>query len=313
MHTVQVPEGITDTRADKVLAQCLEGFTRSKIQKLLEGGFVKRGQCILKKNDSLRPGDHLCVTLLSDASREGLRPVPVKGALDIVYEDAALLVLNKAPHMTVHPGSGTGEDTLVHALLYHCKGGLSQGGDPSRPGVVHRLDKETSGLIVFAKQDAAYTGLTEQFKNRTVQKEYVALVRGVPRLLSGSIQEGIHRHKSIRTKMQVSTEGRFSHTDWQVERTFLGRYALLRCFLFTGRTHQIRVHLSFMRHPIMGDTLYGYRFQAGDPIQPKRVLLHAHRLAFSHPLTQSPLSFEVPPPADFQSAIATLEAATLQH
>lgn len=311
IREIQIPAGITEARADKVLADCLEDFTRSKVQRLLEAGSVKRGGCILKKNDTLRPGDHLCVTLVPDAAKKGLGPV--KGTLDVVYEDEALIVLNKASHTTVHPGSGTGEDTLVHGLLYHCKGKLSQGGDPSRPGVVHRLDKETTGLIVFAKEDAAYTSLTQQFKDRTVKKEYVALVRGVPRRLSGSIQAGIQRHEKIRTKMQVATEGRFAHTYWQVERTFLERFSVLRCFLFTGRTHQIRVHLSHIRHPIIGDTLYGYRFQEGDPIQPSRVLLHAHRLAFFHPLSQEPLNFEAPLPADFQSAICALEAASREH
>ncbi len=309
IHDIQLPEYMSETRVDKALAHCLEGLTRSKIQKLLELGAVKRGECVLKKNDTVRPGECLRITLFEDSPKEFLRPV--EQTLDVVYEDEALIVLNKAAHITVHPGNGTGEDTLVHALLYHCKGKLSQMGESCRPGVVHRLDKETSGLIVFAKEDAAYASLTQQFKDRTVKKEYLALVRGVPRMLSGSIQVGIQRHEKMRTKMQVATEGRFAHTDWQVERVFLGRFSLLRCFLFTGRTHQIRVHLSHICHPIIGDTLYGYRFQQNDPIQPSRVLLHAHRLAFLHPLSQEPLSFEVPLPADFQSALYTLEPAYL--
>ncbi len=311
IREIQVPAGITEARVDKALVDCLKGFTRSKIQKLLDLGFVKRGDCILKKNDTVRPGDFLHITFFEDSPQEALRPA--KQTLNVVYEDEAIIVLNKASHTTVHPGSGTGEDTLVHGLLYHCKGMLSQGGDPSRPGVVHRLDKETTGLIVFAKQDSAYASLTQQFKDRTVKKEYVALVRGVPRTLSGSIQVGIQRHEKIRTKMQVATEGRFAHTDWQVERTFSERFSMLRCFLFTGRTHQIRVHLSHIRHPIIGDGLYGYRFQEDDPIQPSRILLHAHRLSFFHPLSQEPLSFEAPLPADFQSAICTLEAASMEQ
>lgn len=311
IQKLQIPETCLEDRVDKVLAHCLEGWTRSQIQKLLEEGAITRNQEVLKKKDSVKPGDCLFITL-PPAPKEATL-VPTQQALDIVYEDEGLIILNKAPHVTVHPGSGTGEDTLVHALLHHCKGRLSPGSDPSRPGVVHRLDKETSGLIVFAKEEAVYRSLTQQFKDRTVKKEYLALVRGVPRTLSGSIKEGIQRHEKMRTKMQISKEGRFAHTDWQIEDNFMKRFSLLRCFLLTGRTHQIRVHLSSIRHPIMGDTLYGYRFQKDDPIQAKRVLLHAHRLAFLHPLSQEPLSFEVPPPEDFQSALSTLNKASIEH
>lgn len=314
IQILQVPEGYSNERVDKVLASCLRGWTRSKIQKLLDAGAITRDGIILEKNDSVKSGDHLSIVYPQDTSEPVIQPV--QQALNILYEDEALIVLNKPPYTTVHPGSGTGNDTLVHALLYHCKGKLSQrGGDPSRPGVVHRLDKETSGLIIFAKQDAAYLSLTQQFKDRTVKKEYLALVRGVPRFPSGSIQAHIQRHLKVRTKMQVSKDGRFAHTDWQVEDTFLERFALLRCFLFTGRTHQIRVHLAHMHHPIMGDTLYGYRLHQADPIHPKRVLLHAQRLAFCHPLTHVPLSFETPLPKDFQSILTLLEevSASVSH
>lgn len=301
-----VPPGCPDTRVDKVLAHCFEGWSRSKIQKLLDEGRVTLEGKVLKKKELVHAGESLKISLPTEAVQEA--PQPVQQALDVVYEDGFIIVLNKAAFVTVHPGNGTLENTLVHGLLHHCKGELSQAGDASRPGVVHRLDKETSGLIVFAKQDSAYESLLEQFKERRVQKEYLALVRGLPRLNRGSIQAPIQRHTQHRTKMQVGSQGRFAHTDWAVERSFGERFSLLRCFPFTGRTHQIRVHLAHMHLPIMGDSLYGYRFQKDDPIRPGRVLLHAHRLSFQHPSSQETLSFEAPLPADFQRTLEGLDA-----
>ncbi len=301
-----VPESCLEERVDKVLAHCFVGWSRSKIQKLLDEGAVLSAGRVLKKKDMVYAGDSLSISLPQEAPQEELQPV--QQSLDIVYEDEAIILINKAPFVTVHPGNGTLEDTLVHGLLYHCKGHLSQAGDASRPGVVHRLDKETSGLIVFAKQDSAYLSLLEQFKERVVKKEYLALVRGLPRFKAGSIQVPIQRHTKLRTKMQVGEGGRFAHTDWALERSFGNRFSLLRCFLFTGRTHQIRVHLAHLHLPIMGDSTYGYRFQKDDPIRPGRVLLHAQRLSFQHPLSGEILSFEVPPPADFQSALDLLDA-----
>jgi len=205
----------------------------------------------------------------------------------------------------VHPGAGTGDDTLVHALLAHCAGGLSGVGGVERPGIVHRLDKETSGVLLVAKSDAAHRGLAEQFAGRHLRKEYLALVAGVPRLASGVIERAISRHPVHRERMTVGEGGRPARTDWTVLETFGAAAALLRCRIHSGRTHQIRVHLKSIGHPVLGDRTYGWK---PDPARatPPRVMLHAERIAFLHPITARPLDLRAPPPADFEGQLAAL-------
>jgi 23S rRNA pseudouridine1911/1915/1917 synthase len=225
--------------------------------------------------------------------------------IDVIYEDGHLLAVNKVAGMIVHPGVGTGEDTLVHALLAHCAGGLSGVGGVERPGIVHRLDKETSGVLLVAKNDQAHRGLSEQFAGRHLRKEYFALVSGVPRLRSGVIDRGISRHPVYRERMTVGEGGRPARTDWEVVEVFGDYAALLRCRIHSGRTHQIRVHMKSIGHPVLGDRTYGWRQNPGLPV-PVRIMLHAERIAFLHPITAQSLDLHAPLPGDFQEMLAAL-------
>jgi 23S rRNA pseudouridine1911/1915/1917 synthase len=227
--------------------------------------------------------------------------------LDILHEDEDLLVLNKSAGRVVHPGAGTGEDTLVHGILHHCQGRLSGIGGKERPGIVHRLDKETSGLLLVAKSDTAFQSLAEQFASRTIRKFYTALVRGIPDPVEGSIEEPIGRHPVHRLRMTVRAEGRDARTDFQVIRQW-ELASMVRLRIHTGRTHQIRVHMKHLDHPVLGDKLYGYKPPAktGFPEVP-RVMLHAARLEFGHPVSGQPFKMEVPLPEDFSAVIDALD------
>ena len=283
-------------RADKWLAGRMEGVSRVAVQRALEAGLVRRGGQVLSKSDRVSPGEEIDYAM-PDVRPSELRAVEIP--LAILYEDAHLLAVNKEPGMVVHPGSGTGDDTLVHALLAHCRGQLSGIGGVERPGIVHRLDKGTSGVVVVAKTDAAHRALAGSFAGRVARKEYLAMVSGKPDLLSGSVREPIGRHPVHRHKMTVTEKGREARTDWQVVETFGREAALLRCRIHTGRTHQIRVHLSSLRHPLLGDAVYGYRQRPGFPVPP-RVLLHAALLEIPHPETGALLRLEAPCPQDFE-------------
>ncbi len=289
-------------RADKWLAARLEGLSRVAVQRAFEAGLVRRGERVLTKSDRVAAGEEI------DYATPEVRPSELRAVsipLAILYEDQHLLALNKAPGMVVHPGSGTGEDTLVHALLAHCRGELSGIGGVERPGIVHRLDKGTSGVLVVAKTDAAHRALADTFASRGARKEYLALVSGVPELLSGSIRDPIGRHPAHRHKMAVMENGRDARTDWLVVESFGRAASLLRCRIHTGRTHQIRVHLASCRHPLLGDAVYGYRQRPGFP-EPPRVLLHAALLEVPHPATGAPLRVEAPLPEDFTEMMAAL-------
>ncbi|MBS0631096.1 MAG: RluA family pseudouridine synthase, partial [Verrucomicrobia bacterium] len=230
--------------------------------------------------------------------------------LEVIFEDKHLLAVNKTAGMIVHPGAGTGEDTLVHALLAHCEGTLSGVGGVERPGIVHRLDRETSGIILVAKTDKAHRGLAEQFSERALQKEYLALVVGVPELMSGSLKKPIGRNKQQRHKMAVvETEqgGKDAHTDWEVVEKFGKTAALVRCLIHTGRTHQIRVHLKSLGHIVMGDEVYGFKPMRELKVQPPRVMLHAEHLIFTHPITGKTIDLRAPLPEDFKAQIAQLK------
>jgi 23S rRNA pseudouridine1911/1915/1917 synthase len=235
---------------------------------------------------------------------------PAAIPLDVLFEDAHLLALNKAPGMVVHPGAGTSGETLVHALLAHCRGKLSGIGGVERPGIVHRLDRETSGAILVAKDDRAHRGLAAQFAARTVTKEYLALVAGSPGLEGGTIRKPIGRNPGQRHKMAAfeaaAAGGRDARTDWQVVERF-GRLAtLVRCTLHTGRTHQIRVHLRAAGHVLLGDRVYGWKPDPRMPREPGRVMLHAEHLAVVHPVTGAPLDIRAPLPTDFRALVAAL-------
>jgi 23S rRNA pseudouridine1911/1915/1917 synthase len=297
-----VPPQIRRARADKVLAQAFAAHSRAALQRAFEAGLVRRNGVTIAKSDEVRSGDQVEFSLPEVAPAE-LKPVAIP--LDVIYEDEHLLAVNKAAGMVVHPGVGTGEDTLVHALLAHCAGGLSGIGGVERPGIVHRLDKETSGVLLVAKNDRAHRGLSEQFAGRHLRKEYLALVSGVPRLRSGVIDRAISRHPVHRERMTVGEGGRPARTDWEVVEVFEDQAALVRCRIHSGRTHQIRVHLKSIGHPLLGDQTYGWKQNPRLPV-PARVMLHAERIAFLHPITAQSLDLHAPLPGDFQEMLAAL-------
>ena len=291
-----VPENICRERADKVLAAHFPEHSRAALQRAFDAGLVTlAGKAVLRKQ-SVNTGDTLVFALPETRPTE-LRAVEIP--LEILYEDEHLLAVNKAAGMVVHPGAGTGEDTLVHALLAHCRGELSGIGGVERPGIVHRLDRGTSGVILVAKNDTAHRALTAAFARRDVVKEYLALVAGVPKQASGKIEKTIARHPTQRHRMKaVASGGRAARTDWTVVETWAPRAALVRCRIYTGRTHQIRVHLSSLGHPLLGDAVYGFR-EASVPGAIPRVMLHAEHLVVAHPVTGRPLDLRAPLPEDF--------------
>jgi 23S rRNA pseudouridine1911/1915/1917 synthase len=302
-HTLAVAPGSSPERADKVLAHAFPEHSRVAVQRALEAGLVRRNGRVIGKSDTVRGGDTL------DFSMPAVRRASMRAAaipLDILFEDRHLLALSKPAGMVVHPGAGTAENTLVHALLAHCAGGLSGIGGVERPGIVHRLDRETSGVMLAAKTDAAHRGLAAQFAARSVQKEYLAIVSGVLPLLSGVIQKPIGRNPRQRHKMTVAEGGRDARTDWQVVERFGSVASLIRCTIHTGRTHQIRVHLKSVGHVLLGDATYGWKPDPRLPRQPARVMLHAAHLVVAHPVTGKVLDLRAPPPPDFSGLVADL-------
>ncbi|MFO7726144.1 MAG: RluA family pseudouridine synthase [Oceanipulchritudo sp.] len=294
-----VPGGWRSDRADKVLAALHSRLSRSRWQKLLKEGRVWLDDRVLGQTDRLRSGDTVQITLPAPVPLD-LHPVPMD--LEILHEDEDLLVLNKAPGRVVHPGAGTGGDTLVHGLLDHCRGALTGIGGAERPGIVHRLDKETSGALVVAKREEAFRSLAEQFAARKVKKYYTALAVGVPDPASGRIENPVGRHPVHRTRMTCRADGREARTDYQVEASYAGVACRVGLRLHTGRTHQIRVHLKEIGHSLLGDRMYGYREGrlGGLAIPVPRVMLHAARIEFIHPARGGFLSVEAPFPEDFR-------------
>lgn len=299
-----IPAGVHRSRADKALAASFPEHSRSAWQRALDGGNVTRAGVPLGKKDEVSAGDALELEMPEVVPMD-LTPADIP--LDILMEDEHMLVINKAAGMVVHPGAGTGGDTLVHALLHHCAGSLSGIGGVERPGIVHRLDRETTGVMVVAKSDAAHRGLAEQFAERSLKKEYIALVSGVPRLLSGVVDQPIERDVRHRHRMTVTETGRPAKTDWVLEEKFATYgYSLFRCFIHTGRTHQIRVHMKHIRHPLLGDRVYGWRPDERLPTAPERVMLHAEQLKLAHPISGQALHLRAPIPADFAAMMSVL-------
>ncbi|HEU5078398.1 MAG TPA: RluA family pseudouridine synthase [Opitutaceae bacterium] len=293
-------------RADKILASAFPEHSRTAIQRAFDAGLVTVNGAAIKRDHAVSAGDVVEFSL-PDTRPSELKAVDIP--LDVLFEDKHLLAINKAAGMIVHPGAGTGEDTLVHALLAHCEGELSGIGGVERPGIVHRLDRETSGVMLVAKTDAAHRGLSEQFSERSLEKQYLALVSGAPSLLSGSIKKPIGRNQAQRHKMTVveaEQGGRDAHTDWEVVEKFAGVAALIRCTIHTGRTHQIRVHMKSAGHVLMGDVVYGWKPDPRVTLQPERVMLHAEHLVVRHPVTGKSLDLRAPMPEDMTNVIAGL-------
>ena len=284
-------------RLDTYLATTHPTITRSRWQQLIKSGTLTlNGHPILKPNTPLAPGDTLTYTPPPPAPT-ALTPAAIP--LAILYEDADILVINKPAGLVVHPAPGHSGDTLVNALLHHCVNLQGIGGE-LRPGIVHRLDKDTTGVLVVAQNEAAHAALVAQFAGRTTHKEYLALVWGAPAKPRGEINQPIGRHPVHRKKMAITVKGRAALTRYEVLASG-PRAALLRLEIETGRTHQIRVHLAHLGHPVVGDTTYG---RARPPLPPgappiTHQMLHAHQLHITHPRTHAPLAFTAPPPPDF--------------
>jgi 23S rRNA pseudouridine1911/1915/1917 synthase len=285
-------------RLDAYLAR-VSGLSRARIQRLIAGGHILAGGLPQKSHHRVGAGERvqLCIP---PATPLDLAPEAIP--LDILYEDDDLLVVNKSAGMVVHPGAGRTTGTLVHALLDHC-GSLPGIGGVERPGIVHRLDRETSGVLVVAKTEVAHHALSRQFKARLVKKRYLALVHGEVRRDSGRIDAAIGRRKHDRTRMGVRREGgREARTAYRVVRRLAGMSAV-ELDLETGRTHQIRVHLAHIGHPVIGDPLYGGRRErrraAAGALRADRQMLHAWRLGFQHPRTGAWLEVTAPLPEDF--------------
>lgn len=299
-----VPEGSLSERADKLFAAKFDDVSRARLQRAFDAGQVTFGGEVIRRRFKVTGPGLLRAVLAEEAIKASPRAVDMP--LEIIYEDEVIVVVNKGSGMVTHPGNGTAENTLVHALLHHCGGQLSSVGAPDRPGIVHRLDKETSGLIVVAKTDAAHHKLALAFSERETFKCYTALVVGHPRRSSGSIREPIGRHQVHRTRMTVREDGREAHTDYEVVRPLGSQASELRCVIHTGRTHQIRVHLSQLGHPLLGDQNYGFKRAQFPDINVPRVMLHSTELTFVHPLSGASLSFKAPLPEDFQQIATAL-------
>ena len=306
-ETFTIEQSLPDGRLDKFLTTIYPAVSRGTLQRLIDEGHIKVNDLVIKPTHPPRAGEVVSVNWPEARPAEAqAEDIP----LDVLFEDKDLLVLNKAPGIVVHPAAGNEEHTLVNALLHHCKGQLSGIGGVERPGIVHRLDKETSGCLVVAKNDATHIALCEQFAARTTQKTYLAILCGeVPRA-SGEIRAAIARHPSHRRRMAVSMgEGRDSWTSYRVTERLLYS-TLVEADLHTGRTHQIRVHFQHIGFPVAGDETYGAKqtkklAELTDYKAP-RVLLHAHKLSFTHPRTNRKKSITAPWPADFQEALDRL-------
>ena len=288
-------------RADQLLARLVPELTRSAAQRLLEEGAVTLGGRPVKKNYKAAEGDVLEVRL---PEPEPVDVLPQAIPLDVAYEDADVIVVNKPVGMVVHPAPGHSDGTLVNALLYHCGNTLSGINGTLRPGIVHRIDRDTSGLIIAAKNDAAHLALAEQLQDHSLYREYEAVCAGSLREDAGTVDAPVGRHPADRKRMAIDRKnGRRAVTHW----TVLGRYpgcTHIQCRLETGRTHQIRVHLASIGHPLLGDTVYGSKKPwpglAGQ-------CLHARRLRFVHPSTGEPLELECPLPDWFRDVLEKLE------
>ena len=285
-------------RADQVLAQSLNSLTRSAAQKLLEEGRVTLSGKALRKRDRLHTGDALTVVIPDPVSVEA-KPQDIP--LDVVYEDEDVIVVNKPVGLVVHPAPGHPDGTLVNGLLYHCGDSLSGINGELRPGIVHRIDRDTSGLIIAAKNDAAHLALADQLQDHSLYREYEAVVVGNLKEDEGTVDLPIARHPNDRKKMAVNyRNGRHAVTHWTVLARYPG-YTHVQCRLETGRTHQIRVHMAAQGHPVLGDPVYGGQRKGFPELAGQ--CLHARRLSFVHPRTQERMTLECPLPAYFASTL----------
>lgn len=303
-----VEHSLPGARLDVFLREKFPAASRGAMQRLIEQGCVLVNGKTVKPTHTPRAGEEVEI-VWPDARPAEAQPEEIP--LDILFEDESLLVVNKPPGLVVHPAAGHEEHTLVNALLHHCRGSLSGIGGVARPGIVHRLDKETSGCLVVAKNDETHLGLAAQFEARTVEKLYDALVIGTLERDAGEIRASIARHPTHRKRMAVhqSEDARFAHTSYRVlERLVQATH--VEAEIHTGRTHQIRVHFQFIGHPLVGDATYGAKanksFAEFTGYTAPRVMLHARELSFVHPRTSKKMKFTAPLPEDFQVAVKFL-------
>lgn len=299
---LEVPSSAAGSRLDRYLADALEDGP-DRVSRATLQGWIKEGAVLLngartKPRQSVASGDEVSITIPSAPTEEIL---PEAVSLSVLFEDDDIIVVDKAPGMVVHPGSGNANGTLVNALLYHCEGRLCRLAGEDRPGIVHRLDKDTSGCLVAAKSEPAYHSLVAQFSGRETGKEYIAITHGIPTENAGTISNRIGRNPHNRQKMAVveSPAGKEAITDYRVEKSDeADGWAQVICVIHTGRTHQIRVHLKEgLRCPILGDVIYGQ--PSRQRVKTDRLMLHAHRLRLRHPVTGKELAFEAPIPEEF--------------
>ena len=319
LHLI-VPDIYVGYRLDKAVAALAPDFSRTRLQNLIDAG-----ECLLNGKICSTPSrkveifDHITIAIPQSVDAD---PEPENIPLDIIFEDEDLLVVNKPAGMVVHPAAGHASGTLVNALLYHCGESLSGINGVKRPGIVHRLDKDTSGLMMVAKNDFAHHHLSEQLQDRSLSRVYYALVIGVPIPIKGRVETLIGRHPSNRLKMAVlQRDGREAATNYLVLETYRDNFALVECRLETGRTHQIRVHMEHIKHPLVGDPLYGpqdnalvsrlskagYVDDAYDTIKNfPRQALHAAQISFIHPRSEDDMTFDVPLPDDMAALLGVL-------
>jgi 23S rRNA pseudouridine1911/1915/1917 synthase len=306
-ETLVIERSLPHERLDTFLRTQFPAVSRGTIQRLIEQGHITVDGQKAKLTHAPRAGERIEV-YWPEARPAEAQPEDIP--LDIIYEDKDLLVLNKAPGMVVHPAAGNEEHTLVNALLHHCKGKLSGIGGVARPGIVHRLDKDTSGCLVVAKNDATHMALSQQFAERSLDKTYLAIVCGALPRKTGEIHASIARHPSHRKRMAVTEDaGREAWTSYRVLEP-LHHATFVQATLHTGRTHQIRVHFQHIGFPIVGDETYGLRqnrrLKEQSGFTSPRVMLHAHQLEFLHPRTKRKRKFEAPLPQDFQATLKAL-------
>ena len=286
-------------RLDSYLKEKNENMSRNTIQRLIENGNVLVNGKISKPSYKLKPKD-IIEMQKEEVVETTIKPQEID--IDIIYEDNQIVVINKAKGMVVHPGAGNHENTLVNAVLAKCKGSLSGIGGELRPGIVHRLDKDTSGIIIIAKNDSVHQNLSEQINKRTVKKTYLALVRGVIKENEGTVNMPIGRSTKDRLKMEVTKNGKEAITHFKVIKRYTD-YTYLEINIETGRTHQIRVHLSKIGYPVVGDAVYS---NGKNPFGIKGQMLHAYKLEFIHPDTGEKMELEAPVPEYFEDVLKSL-------
>ena len=301
---IKVNQLTSPNRLDLFLCQQLPNHSRSRIQNLIKSKAIHVNQQLAKPKQALEIADYIEIKFPPPLPNHAQ---PENIPLEILYEDSYLVVINKASGMVVHPATGNYNGTLVNALLHHCKGNLSGIGGVERPGIVHRLDKETSGCIIVAKDDLSHQSLTQQFSQRTTKKYYLAVTQSPPPHDTGTLQTQIGRHPIARKKMAVveGLKGKIAITDYQKLHTLGDQSSLCLFQIHTGRTHQIRVHAKYLNCPLLGDSIYGKSDSA------ERLMLHAWKLKLTHPHTQKALGLEAPIPLAFSPWLESIQLPLL--